>query len=408
MIKCLLISFVCFITSQHLLAQVLTAEENQTQQKHTEHRAKPQLATGVAVAPDGKLWVVGLNARSKLFVQSTRLDNLGKWTDPKELDTSGDEISADGENHPKIAFGPNGWVVISYTQPLAKPYTGFIRMLRSTDGGMSFSAPFTVHQDRQEITHRFESIAFDAKGDLHTLWVDKRDQPPRNSGKSYVGAAIYRNVSRDGGATFEPDTKVADHSCECCRIALAQNQAGDLQAMWRHVFGEKTRDHAFSSVVSKMPNQITRASYDDWQINACPHHGPGLAFNASEPKGGYHAVWFGLRQEKDQTIGGVRYARLSSNGEPITNSVVMLPDPRAEHADVMSYQEKVAVVWRSSDGNKTSLKAWLSRDAGRTFELNDIAATTGNNDHPRLAQFGSRTFVVWRLSEGVMVYEISL
>lgn len=388
-------------------AQEKIPVSNQTPVNHSAHKVRPQLATGVAFAPDGKLWVVGLNEQLKLIVQNSTSNSLSAWTEPKELEAGGDAISADGENRPKIAFGPNGWVVISYTQPLAKPYSGFIRMLRSSDGGKTFSAPFTVHQDRQEITHRFESIAFDAKGDLHTLWVDKRDQPPRNSGKSYVGAAIYRNVSRDGGATFEPDVKVADHSCECCRIALAQNQAGELQAMWRHVFGEQTRDHAFTSLANYQPNQITRASYDDWQINACPHHGPGLAFNAAEPKGGYHAVWFGLRQEKDQTIGGVRYARLGANGEPVLSSLVRLPDPRAEHADVMAYQEKVAVVWRSSDGNKTSLKAWLSRDAGKTFELKDIAATTGNNDHPRLAQFGSRMVVVWRLAEGVKVYDIS-
>ena len=388
---------VIFCTSVHSWAQ----------HTHVASSQRPQLSIGAALSPDGRLWVVGLDSGGKMFVQHTTFPGPIQFSPPQVLDTGSDEISADGENRPKIAFGPNGWVVISYTQPLAKPYTGFIRMMRSADGGKTFSAPFTVHQDRQEITHRFESIAFDAKGDLHTLWIDKRDQPPRNSGKSYVGAAIYRNVSRDGGASFEPDTKVADHSCECCRIALTHNQAGELQAMWRHVFGEQTRDHAFSSVETKLPNQITRASYDDWQINACPHHGPGLAFNTSEPKGGYHAVWFGLRQVKDQTIGGVRYARLSANGEPVASSLVMLPDPRAEHADVMSHQEKVAVVWRSSDGNKTSLKAWLSRDGGKTFELKDIAATTGNNDHPRLAQIGSRMVVVWRLSEGVKAYEIS-
>ena len=405
--KYFLVALVCFFSSGVLVAQESPKEARQSPQNHATHKVKAQLATGAAISPDGQLWIVGLNERSQLFVQNSTFGKLGQWTEPKELDTGGDEISADGENHPKIAFGPNGWVVISYTQPLAKPYTGFIRMLRSSDGGKTFSAPFTVHQDRQEITHRFESIAFDAKGDLHTLWVDKRDQPPRNSGKSYVGAAIYRNVSHDGGATFEPDIKLADHSCECCRIALTQDQSGELKAMWRHVFGEQTRDHAFANVGNHVPNQITRASYDEWQINACPHHGPGLAFNAAEPIGGYHAVWFGLRQVKDQTIGGVRYARLSANGEPLASSLLMIPDPRAEHADVMSYQEKVAVVWRSSDSNKTSLKAWISRDAGKTFELKDIAATTGNNDHPRLAQLGPRMVVVWRLAEGVKAYDIS-
>ena len=407
MYKYFLVALIGIFSGGVLVAQERPKEAGQSQHNHAKHKIKSQLATGVAISPDGKLWIVGLNERLQLFVQNSTLNKLSEWSEPKEIDTGGDAISADGENRPKIAFGPNGWVVISYTQPLAKPYTGFIRMLRSTDGGKTFSAPFTVHQDRQEITHRFESIAFDAKGDLHTLWVDKRDQPTRNSGKSYVGAAIYRNVSHDGGATFESDTKLADHSCECCRIALTQDQSGQLKAMWRHVFGEQTRDHAFANVESNAPNQITRASYDEWQINACPHHGPGLAFNAAEPKGGYHAIWFGLRQEKDQTIGGVRYARLDAKGEPVPNTLKMLPDTRAEHADVMAYENNVAIAWRSSEGNKTTLKAWLSRDSGNTFELKSIGEAVGNNDHPRLAQLGSRMVVVWRLSEEIRAYEIN-
>jgi len=241
--KCILIS----LTLAFSLV-ICKAQQNESPPKkgvHTMHKARPQLATGAAFAPDGRLWIVGLNEEMKLFVQSSSGDKLGEWSPPQMLDTSDDAISADGENRPKIAFGPNGWVVVSYTQPLAKPYTGFIRMLRSVDGGEHFSTPFTVHHDQQEITHRFESIAFDKTGALHTLWVDKRDQPPRNSGISYTGAAIYRNVSLDGGATFGPDLKIADHSCECCRIAITSDADGNLQAMWRHVFGEQTRDHAF-------------------------------------------------------------------------------------------------------------------------------------------------------------------
>ena len=40
----------------------------------SQHRhQRPQLATGAAIAPDGRLWVVGLNAQAQLFVQSTPL-----------------------------------------------------------------------------------------------------------------------------------------------------------------------------------------------------------------------------------------------------------------------------------------------------------------------------------------------
>ncbi|WP_293749435.1 hypothetical protein [Limnohabitans sp. Rim8] len=369
---------------------------------HARHQ-RPQLATGAAIAPDGRLWAVGLNAQSQLFVQSTPLDGALQWSEARILSTGADPIAADGESRPKIVFGPQGWAVISYTMPLAKPYTGFIRMLRSSDGGQTFSAPFTVHQDRQEITHRFESVAFDAQGVLHTLWVDKRDQPPKGSAQKYAGAAIYRNESKDGGQTFGPDTKVADHSCECCRIGLARNPQGQLQATWRHVFDSSTRDHAFASVGAPA-NRITRSTHDDWQINACPHHGPGLALNAATS--GYHTVWFGIRKVNGQDQAAVRYARLNAQGEPLPETLRVLPDARAEHADVMADGQNVAVVWRSSEGAQTTLKAWLSTDGGQNFTLKTLGQATGYNDHPRLAQSGARMVVVWRNTQETQVHDI--
>ena len=372
----------------------------------SQHRhQRPKLATGAAIAPDGRLWVVGLNVQAQLFVQSTPLGGAVQWSEARILTTGTDPIAADGESRPKIAFGPNGWAVISYTMPLAKPYTGFIRMLRSSDGGQTFSAPFTVHQDRQEITHRFDSVAFDAQGVLHTLWVDKRDQPPKGSAQKYAGAAIYRNESKDGGQTFGPDTKLADHSCECCRIGLARNPQGQLQATWRHVFDSSTRDHAFASV-SAPASRITRSTYDNWQINACPHHGPGLALNAGTS--GYHTVWFGIRKVNGQDQAAVRYARLNAQGEPLPETLRVLPDPRAEHADVLADGQNVAVVWRSSEGAQTTLKAWLSTDGGQNFTLKTLGQATGYNDHPRLAQSGSRMVVVWRNTQETQVHELRL
>lgn len=390
-----------------VLVALLLAAASVWAHGHASPRA--QLASGVAFAPDGRLWLAGLNAQGQLFVQTAPASDLSRWGAPRVIATGGDTVSADGENRPKLAFGPQGWVVISYTQPLAKPYTGMIRMLRSTDGGQTFSTPFTVHADRQEITHRFESVAFDARGVLHTAWIDKRDMeraPKVGTKPSYTGAAIYRNESRDGGATFGPDLKLADHSCECCRIALATGQDGGMRAMWRHVFEPNVRDHGFAALTtpaSPSPTPVVRATFDDWRIDACPHHGPGLALAAD---GGFHAVWFGIRKQGGEDVAAVRYARLQADGSPRLETVRALPDEGAEHADVLASGDRVAVVWRSVDGAQSTLKAWLSTDSGQSFRLVTLASVKGDNDQPRLAQRGQRMVAVWRNSKEVQVHEI--
>lgn len=354
------------------------------------------LAMGAAFAPDGRLWIVGLDEHGRLFVQNT--DETLRWSAPRVLDTGADTIAAEGENRPKIAFGPKRSVVISYTQPLSRPYTGEIRMLRSDDGGASFSTPSTVHRDRQLIAHRFESIAFDASGALHVLWIDKRDlEAAAAAGEPYVGAAIYRNVSLDGGRTFGPDIKLADHSCECCRIALAPAHDGGLAAMWRHVFGDHVRDHAFATIApgGKEASGVQRASFDEWRLEACPHHGPALAPASG---GGYHAVWFAMRGD----TAAVRYTRLDARGSPCA-AVRELPDDRAEHAHVHSSAERIAIAWRSFDGARTRYAAWLSIDDGKTFALRELGSTEDEADHPFLVRRDRQVFAIWRTRAEVRV-----
>ncbi|WP_025916204.1 sialidase family protein [Herminiimonas sp. CN] len=351
---------------------------------------KPALAIGAAFAPDGALWAVGLDAQARLELRISR-DDGRSWQAPRLLDNGGEAVAADGESRPKLAFGPQGQVVVAYTTPLSKPYTGAIRLLRSTDGGATFAAPATVHHDRQLITHRFESIAFDAQGRLHTAWVDKRDLElaKKGSGKpAYRGAAIYHNVSLDGGASFGPDTKLADYSCECCRIALAPTPDGQVAALWRHVFAPNIRDHAFALLGAAAPAAApVRATFDNWAVDACPHHGPALAPAAD---GGYHAVWFGERAGLAQ----VRYGRLDRDGKPV-GAVLALPDEQAEHADVLSAGKRVAIVWRSFDGSSMNLKAWVSDDDGQHFILRQLARSTAESDSPHLLRKGTQLFVIW-------------
>jgi hypothetical protein len=392
-----------------LVAATFSARVGRAAAEHAPHKAskkgpRPQLAINAAFAPNGDLWLVGLDEQQRLTVRVSR-DDGRTWGTPHVLDTGKDVIAAEGEARPKIAFGPNNWVVLAYTQPLSRPYTGEIRMLRSTNGGRTFSAPFTVHQDRQVITHRFESIAFDASGALHTLWIDKRDgeavRKAEGAGPmaktSYAGAAVYRNVSLDGGATFGPDTRVADHSCECCRIALAPDTTGGIVALWRHVYDTNVRDHAFARIAPRGEKSgvPVRASFDGWAIDACPHHGPGLAVAEG---GGFHAVWFGDRNGE----AAVRYARLSPDGQPLGEARA-LPDPMAEHATIASAGSALAILWRSFDGTQTRLGAMVSVDGGKTFDMREVASSADENDHPLLVRNGRSLFALWRTSKEIRV-----
>lgn len=373
------------------------------QMDHTKHKAaKMELGTSAAVDAEGRLWIASKEAGSGeqkgdyVVLQMSR--DMGKsWTAPRRIQALPEAISADGENRPKLAFGAKGEIYVAYTKPLAKPYTGEIRFVRSVDGGLSFSAPQTVHANRDQITHRFESMIVDQTGRIYIAWIDKRDaELARARKQAYQGAAIYYAVSEDAGVSFRGDYRLAEHSCECCRIALALNPQGHPMALWRHVFEPNARDHALAELTADgEPQSLTRASFDDWRVDACPHHGPSLAYALD---GTRHQTWFNVKGEE----GGVFYAAVTAAG--VSGKPLRLGNAQAEHADVMVSGRTVVLVWKQFNGTVTSIMGKVSGDGGLTWQERDLARTAGNSDQPHLLHTPTGIALLWRTQQdGVQI-----
>ncbi|HJV24257.1 MAG TPA: sialidase family protein [Aromatoleum sp.] len=356
--------------------------------------AKAELGTSAAFASDGTLYAVSKDGQHVLLHHSR--DDGASWEPPVAVNAVPEAISADGENRPKLAFAPDGGVLVSWTHPLTKPYTGEIRLARADDG-KHFAAPITVHSDRQEITHRFETLAVTGKGQVLVAWIDKRDLETAQAAKrAYRGGAIYAAISDDGGRTFRAEFKLADHSCECCRIGVANDVDGRPLVMWRHVFEPNERDHALVKLgPDGMPGKVQRATFDHWRIDACPHHGPSLAVSLT---GVRHAVWFNEKGGE----GRVFYGRLVDGQVEGQRPV---GGERAAHADIAASGGRVAIVWKEFDGLRTNLRAEVSDDDGVSFRAVALASTEGTSDQPRVIRRGDDLFAFWRTDkEGMKGY----
>lgn len=362
---------------------------------------RAELGSSAAFAPSGTLHAVSKQGEHLLLYRSS---NEGvSWSAPVVINAQPEAISADGENRPKLAFTQDGGVLVSWTKPLSKPNTGEIRLARSDDGE-HFSAPITVHQNRAEITHRFESMLVAGDGRVLLAWIDKRDLEKAKAGKeAYRGAAIYAAVSTDGGRSFLPEKKLADHSCECCRLASASDADGTPLFMWRHVFAPNERDHAIVRIKADGSLEaLQRATFDRWKIDGCPHHGPSLAVDGS---GVRHAVWF---NQKDGE-GRVFYGRLGTDaGATRVDGQRAVGGARAEHADLAVAGQRVAIVWKEFDGEQAKLRAELSEDGGKTFRVLDLGASAGPSDQPRALSHAEKLYAFWRSErEGMRVFRLN-
>jgi len=362
--------------------------------------SRVELGSSAAFDPGGRLLAVTKQGDHLMLYRSA--DEGASWSAPVVVNAQPEAISADGENRPKVAFAHDGGVLVSWTRPLGKPNTGEIRFARADDGE-HFSAPITVHRDRQEITHRFESMLVTGDGRVMLAWIDKRDLESAKAGKgTYRGAAIYAATSNDGGRSFQPERKLADHSCECCRISSSIDADGAPLFMWRHVFAPNERDHAIVRIKPDgTPEAVQRATFDHWRIDGCPHHGPALAVDGG---GVRHAVWFSHKDGE----GHVFYGRLATGVDGL--AVVgqrTVGGPLAEHADLAVAGRRVALLWKEFDGERTRLLADVSEDGGVSFQRSELANSAGASDQPRALQRGSALYAFWRTEgEGLRVYRL--
>ena len=371
-------------------------------EEHTKYQAG-SLAVSVAMDAQGAVWRVA-EKDGMVMVDVSR--DLAK-TFSKQVAVNGapQKIGADGEARPKIAIGPQGQVYITWTEALKQPYAGYIWFARSLNQGKSFEKPFIVHQDRAEITHRFDSINLAKNGTITVSWVDKRDLiAAKAAGKPYEGAAIYYARSLDNGASFVAEKKLADSSCECCRIAMTNKADGTAVAMWRHVFAGNERDHMMAEIPStaSQPAVIKRATYGRWKIDGCPHHGAALVSGGEgQDWWGYHMAWFDGGNDVYGQSAGLYYARMDGVAWASTPAKKFAGSKNlAGHPALLSVGENVYLVWRESEAKIHKILGKYSDDGGRNWsEPKLLAETTGKADYPHLVSRDKQVYLAWQTAQ---------
>lgn len=377
-------------TLLYLLSPALLAHDGM----HMDMPKGPELGASAVFDNHGRLWLVDA---ADGHVRLRHSDDDGRTLSaPVEVNAQAERIYAEGENRPKLAFGAQDEIYVSWSQPRAQPWTGFVRFARSLDRGEHFSAPLTVHHDRAEITHRFDALAVDGKGRLVIAWIDKRDVIAATAkGKPYLGAAVYYSWSDDRGASFVPEQKLIDQSCECCRIALARTPQGEIAAFFRSIYGDNIRDHAWAVLhTDGQPSHAERATYSEWQIAGCPHHGPGLAIGSD---GIRHAVWYEARNQPT-----IWYGQLDPGHKP--QHLLTIAIAGASHADVAVHDRSVWVAWNQVGADGYALMLRHSTDNGVHFDAaREIARSRGAVGSPQLLQKHGRAFVAWNTAAGFRV-----
>jgi len=397
------------ITTLFLTFLLCLNTQLQAHEGHTEPQ-KSSLAVSVAFDASGRLWRVGV--QDGFVVVDASADSGKSFTKPLKINAQPQKVGADGEARPKIAIGPEGNLYITWTEGFKTPFSGYIWFARSVDQGKTFEKPMVVHQDRSEITHRFDSLNVNNHGKITVTWVDKRDLlAAKAAGRAYDGAAIYYAISENKGLSFGTEQKLADSSCECCRIALTNKPDGTVTAMWRHVFEGSERDHMMAEIPANNQQAIPkRATFGCWKVDGCPHHGASLASGGEGADWwGYHMAWFDGGNDDAGAKATLYYARM--DGEAWVSSPAKKfgnMKKQAGHPAVAAVGDNVWLVWREKDSGKHQIWMMKSSDAGKSWDKPHVLSeAAGVADYPALLQKDEQMFLLWNTaSEGLKALAI--
>ena len=361
--------------------------------------ARQPLAVTATFDAKGRLWLASVKDS---HVTVSHSDDLGKtYSTPVLVNPEAEFVAADGENRPKILVAGNGNIYVSYTRSLETPFAGNVRFSRSVDGGKSFSAPVTVNDNLEPFTHRFDAMGINRRGQIYIAWLDKRAAAEANKkGEKYSGIAVYQAVSDDEGKSFHPNVKVVDHTCECCRIAMAIDTDDYPVIVWRHVYDTNIRDHALVKLDGKMAP--VRLSHENWNVAGCPHHGPSLSIVAD---GVYHATWFSNAPERQ----GLFYAHSADQGKTFSAPLNFgNPEAQPAHPYVLSLGGRVYLAWKEFDGENSGIFGMRSGDGGKSWSAPEkLASTSDVSDWPLLISAGNQVYLSWNTkNEGYRLIEI--
>ncbi|MHC2251360.1 hypothetical protein ACVILK_001052 [Bradyrhizobium embrapense] len=341
-----------------------------------------------AFGPDGTLWLTWM-AGGQISVASSK-DQGKSFSAPVQVTRERLNLDWGPDARPKLAIDAKGDIAVAFSIFRDQAFNGQVLTARSSDGGRSFDLPKPITSNNQ--SQRFEAIGFDPAGAVFAVWLDKRNRvPAQQRGEKYDGAGLFFASSKDGGATYSDAQLAADNTCECCRLALAFDGAGHPVVVFRNIFEGGVRDHAIVTFTGlATPGEIHRVSRDDWQIAACPHHGPSLTISA---QGTYHVTWYTNGKARK----GLFYARSRDGGKTFSDPLpIGQPNRSPSRPQIIAGPLGLAMVWKEFDGQKTSINLMTSHDDGATWSKPiDIADTADSSDHPLLVSDRRRTYLSW-------------
>jgi hypothetical protein len=264
-------------------------------------------------------------------------------------------------------------------------YAYGIRVVRSRDGGRTWSAPVTPHTDGLEAEHGFVSLWPDGGDQLGLVWLDGRKSAMADSAREMT----IRTATLDAAGQLFNEALLDARSCDCCQTGTAAPRSGRL-LVYRDRDANEIRDIAVVRRTATGWTAPQKVHDDQWHYPGCPVNGPQAAAMGDTVV----VAWFTAARDTARVLvarsvdGGATFAPpvRVDDGLPLGRVDVVLDD----HADPV-------VVWleqRTPNEAEVLARRVVGAQPGPVLVISRTAGAR-QSGFPRLVRQGSDVLVAW-------------
>lgn len=311
------------------------------------------------------------------------------WSEPATI-VHRENFFVNWADFPSVRPGPEGTLWAHWLERgEAGGYDYGIRIVRSTDGGASWSDPWTLHDDDSPTEHGFVS-AFQEGGRVGFVWLDGRKTDPERLAEHGGHAEMTlraRMVATDG--TPMEELLLDGRVCDCCQTAAALTETGPV-VVYRNRTEDEIRDIYVTRRVDGAWTDGVPVFDDGWEIGGCPVNGPAI------DAAGARAVvaWFTGAGD----VARVKVAFSDDAGASFGAPVVVDDGAPGGRVDVHLLDDGAALVtWlENTGGDRAEVRMRVVDSGGSVGESHALTRTTAArpSGFPRVAPLGGGEFLL--------------
>ena len=312
----------------------------------------------------------------------------GSWTDPVTV-AEGKEFFVNWADFPSIRAVGDRLVAHWLWRGGQGTYDYGVRLAWSEDGGTTWSAPWTPHEDGTPTEHGFVSLFVDGDA-VSATWLDGRAMAAEPFGPMSLRTRRLPPGESAEVAAAGPETLLDARVCECCQTSAAV--AADIPVIaFRDRAEGEVRDIHVTRRLQDGWTESVPVHEDGWVIGGCPVNGPAMA--AQEQL--VAVAWFTAPDGEAQVNVAFSADAAATFGPPAR---LDLGRPLGRTDVVLLDDGTALVTWLEEEGGGTAASIMSRRVAsdGAMTEPRRLAGTESAraSGFPRIARLGAEQLLL--------------